>query len=101
MMPRQFYILSLKHSKLPTAADRSEHLIWWGPDNCGYTGTLDRAGRYTEEQIAGEPAYYDNGHSTVALDCDVVDAYARRTVPAGELGAIIARAKRRGEQVAS
>jgi len=30
-----------------------EHRAWWGPDRCGYTTDIERAGRYTKEE-AGE-----------------------------------------------
>lgn len=30
----------------------SEHVVWWKPDSKGYTICIDKAGRYTSEQVA-------------------------------------------------
>jgi hypothetical protein len=27
-----------------------EHGAWWGPDRCGYTTTISKAGRYTHDE---------------------------------------------------
>lgn len=56
-----YLILSLKWS------DTADHLLWWGPDNSGYTGDIDKAGRYTAEQITEKPHYYDNEDTTRAV----------------------------------
>ena len=56
-----YLILSLKWS------DQANHLIWWAPENNGYTACLDVAGRYTAEQIAANPSYYDNESTTRAV----------------------------------
>ena len=56
-----YMILSLKWS------DSADRLIWWGPDNAGYTADIDAAGRYTAEQVAGNPSYYDNENTTRAV----------------------------------
>jgi hypothetical protein len=61
-----YLILSLKWS------DGLDKLNWWGPDNNGYCYCIDKAGRYTAEQIAAKPHYYDNEDSTRAVPLDDV-----------------------------
>ena len=29
-----------------------EHRQWWGPGHCGYTASIERAGRYTKNEAA-------------------------------------------------
>lgn len=70
-MAAEFYILSLKHTQ---RAHRV--LTWWRPKNADYCFRLELAGRYTAGQVAAEPDYYDNGHSTRAVPCEVVEALA-------------------------
>lgn len=69
-----YMILSLKWSE---GVDR---LNWWGPNNNGYCYDIDNAGRYTAEQVAANPSYYDNDSTTRAVP--VADVYA------GKLGRI-------------
>jgi len=61
-----YLILSLKWS------DADSKLVWWGPDNCGYTADIDKAGRYTAVQVAEKAHYYDNGDTTRAVPVDDV-----------------------------
>lgn len=56
----KYVILSLKWSRGPV-------LVWWQPHNSGYTPNLDDAGRYSAEEVAAKPDYYDNGESTLAI----------------------------------
>lgn len=56
-----YLILSLKWS------DTAEHLVWWCANNAGYTADIDKAGRYTAEQITENPGYYDNEDTTRAV----------------------------------
>jgi len=68
-----YLILSLKWS------DGLDRLNWWGPDNSGYCYDIDKAGRYTGEQIAANPDYYDNEETTRAVRVD--DVYAEKLGP--------------------
>lgn len=63
-----FYIVSLKHT-------RREHryITFWRPDDAGYSYPLSWSGRYSEVNVRGNPGYYNNGHSTIAVPCSVVD----------------------------
>lgn len=74
-MSNEFYILSMKWTR------GGDSLTWWAPNNNGYTIVLEHAGRYTEEQVAGNPDYYNNGYNTLAVPCDAVEAVAIRVVP--------------------
>ena len=70
----EYFILSLKWTR------REDNITWWGPNCSGYTWNLDGAGRYTEERVRGNPAYFDNRESTVAVPCEVAERYATRVV---------------------
>ncbi len=55
-------------------------LLWWGPNRCGYTTSLEDAGRYTEEQARKQEACRD---TDVAVPLAKALAAAVRCVPAG------------------
>jgi hypothetical protein len=60
-MPTKAYvILSLNHSD-------KDSLCFWRPDNSGYTTNPWQAGIYTEEQVKGDPEYYNDGYNTIAI----------------------------------
>jgi DNA-directed RNA polymerase subunit RPC12/RpoP len=61
-----YLILSLKWS------DGLDKLNWWGPNNSGYAYDIDKAGRYTAEQVTAKPHYYDNDDTTRAVPIDDV-----------------------------
>lgn len=61
------------------AGDRSrcsDEIVWWGPDQRGYTTVLDRAGRYTREEAerlqCGE---------TIPVPVEMAEAAAVSVVP--------------------
>jgi hypothetical protein len=68
-----FYILSLKWT-------RGDVLMWWRPKNSGYTVFLESAGKYTAEQVAADPAYYNDGVDTAAVPAATVDAASGRLI---------------------
>ena len=68
-----YLILSLKWS------DGLDKLNWWGPNNSGYCYDIDKAGRYTAEQVAANPHYYDNEDTTRAVPID--DVYGGKCGP--------------------
>lgn len=70
-MKKNYYILSLKHTK-PT----SSLYTWWMPNSSGYTDVIQDAGIYTQEQIDEFPSYFNNGVDTAAIPCDVVQEKA-------------------------
>lgn len=72
----EYYILSLKYS-------RGAHcvvLLWWRPDNNGYTMFLEAAGRYKESEVLKSPSYYNDGEDTLAIPCADVERHAHRAV---------------------
>ena len=68
---RLYYVLSLKERDLDT-----EILTFWRPNASGYCYRLEDAGRYMASEIEAHRSYYDNGESTRAIPCDVVEALA-------------------------
>ena len=74
-MDTEYYIISLKWSV------RSDHIVFWGPNNDGYTIDLDLAGKYTQEQIDNNRGFYDDGKATLAVPCNEIDLLVRRVVP--------------------
>lgn len=73
-MSDEFYILSLKWTR------GGDLLTWWCANNSGYTTILEQAGRYPRALVEMKADYYNNGDSTIALPCAVVDAAAHRVV---------------------
>lgn len=73
--PLEYYILSIKDPL------NRQWLLWWGPNNGGYTHSLDDAGRYTRKEVLARLRYYHNGESTLAIPCELADEEAMRAVP--------------------
>lgn len=70
----KFYVVSVKHT-LKTC----DFILLWGPDARGYTHSLERAGKYTHEEIMSQQDYYNNGNHTVAVPCSVIDSLKTTT----------------------
>jgi len=70
---KEFYVLSLKYSN-------ATYWRWWGPNNCGYVDDLNQAGRYPEAAIREKASYYNDGESTLAVPCEVVDTLQSQRV---------------------
>jgi hypothetical protein len=77
-MSQMYYIFSVKWTK-----DAGEVATWWRADNNGYCFRMDWAGKYSQEQIDAHPEYYNNGFSTVAIPCEVVDERVIQVVEVG------------------
>ena len=69
-----YFILSLAHHGL------DENALWWCPDDKGYTKDLNKAGRYTYEQVEANAHYYDNGVETRAVPVEEVELMAQNTI---------------------
>jgi len=68
--PPLFYLLDFRA--------RGDACLWWGPKRCGYTTSLDGAGKYTKEEAERE----QHGHADklVAVPCELADGLAYRVV---------------------
>ncbi len=67
-MEREYFVLSVKHT------DRGNpYIVLWAADDSGYRGRVESAGRYTESQVMAQLGYYNNGHDTVAVPCDIAE----------------------------
>jgi hypothetical protein len=76
-----FYLLSVAHSRREDGV-----LTWWAPNSTGYVFRLERAGRYSEEQIAKHPDHYDRGDGARAVPCSLVDSMAIRVADSSGRG---------------
>lgn len=62
----QYYIASLNHTHR-----HHEHIVWWGPNQCGYTPVVgDYIGRYD----AAEAATLNDGEVCLAVPVEAVQA---------------------------
>lgn len=73
----EFYTLSLKWTR-----KRDGLITWWRPANNGYSYRLEDAGRYSADDIARLPSYYNDGEHTKAIPCANVDAVSVRVADA-------------------
>lgn len=64
----QFYIVSVKHTMR-----RDRYITFWRPSDAGYAYPLSWAGRYHRAGVLARTGYYNDGISTVAVPCSVVD----------------------------
>lgn len=81
----EFYILDVQ------SARRSDQLLWWKPDDHGYTTCLDDAGRYSAVQVFEKGSYYNNETDTLAVPCELANKLSVRVVPGG--GTLLSRLK--------
>ncbi len=72
-MSQQYYLLSIKHS------DAKNAVIWWGPNNSGYTDDVEKAGIYSEECIKKRNIYYSN-NGVMPVPVEKVQAATKRIV---------------------
>lgn len=79
-----YYILSLKNGPAGDA------LLWWRPNNAGYTITLEAAGVYTQAEVDAHPRYYNDGENTVAVPVAEAEARAFRVVGIDDQQAMVA-----------
>jgi hypothetical protein len=71
-----FYIVSVKHTRRDNL-----YITVWRPNDCGYAWPLSWAGKYDEARIKELPGYYHNGHSSIAVPCEVIDELAVPVIP--------------------
>lgn len=74
MRPKEYYILSLRYGDDGTCT-------WWRPNNAGYTGVLESAGKYTEDDALTE--YHNDGVNAIAVPCEIALKYACSLVDVG------------------
>jgi hypothetical protein len=86
---KTFYIVSTKYSK-------GSDIVLWRRNACGYTSVLELAGIYTAEQIAKDPAYFDNGFNSIAVPCKEIEAKCVRVIGNTDASEFIYLARKRG-----
>ncbi len=72
-MTQQYFVISLGHSK---KAD--DFILFWRPDNCGYTFRIEDAGLYTEQQVLDSIDYYNGGIDTIAVPSKAINGLANK-----------------------
>lgn len=90
-MEKQYYIL---------APDRTtpSRLLWWRPNACGYTSSIDEAGKYSQSEIDGNPDYYNGGEAFAVPVEDVEQNATRVVLNEGYGNSLIYLAKRKAEE---
>ncbi len=71
---QQYYIISLKHTSKGDTA-----LLFFGPNNCGYTYHRDRAGKYSHED-----ALKFSGTDAPMVECEIVDPFWMNAIDFGD-----------------
>lgn len=74
---RKFIVISAKHSD-------QDGIVYWRPDNAGYTYNPWQAGIYTEQQIKENLDYYCSGGNT-AVDVNNTEALRMIGVMKGKI----------------
>ena len=71
----EYYIITTRHKALWPGGV----LLFWGPNKCGYSTTLDHAGKYSKED--GEAICGSGNHQTeFMVPCKQVEAEAKQIV---------------------
>jgi hypothetical protein len=63
-----YYVVSVKHTKRT-----DKYITLWNPDDKGYCFSIDKAGKYTFDQIEKSLNYYHTGYD-IAVKCEILDA---------------------------
>jgi len=74
----KYHILSLKETN-------GDNIVWWGPNNRGYTSSLGDAGLYTQDQVMENLEYYNNHVDTIAVPVVFAENHHKRVVPIDKL----------------
>lgn len=78
-----YYILSI------TRTNENGFPTWWRADESGYTTSIDTAGKFDETRVLLDRHRYDNGMSTRAIACAVVEVSAERNIKQQDIQFII------------
>jgi hypothetical protein len=73
---KSFFILDVE------SARHSDLLLWWKPNSCGYTSSLEEAGHYSEAELSAHP-HLNNATHTLAVPRDLAEKLSQRVVPGG------------------
>jgi len=72
------YIVSLQERDLMR---HRPYITVWRPECAGYAYPLSWAGKYTRAEVRESPGYLNNGDTTIAVPCAVLDAMAEAPRP--------------------
>lgn len=75
-----FYVISVHHT-----LKCNRFILFWRPDDRGYTYRLSTAGKYDRERVIGHLGYYNSGCSNIAVPVEVAESLAVQTTPADML----------------
>jgi hypothetical protein len=64
----KYFIVSIKHTK-----KNDPYITLWNPSDAGYCHRVEVAGKYSYSDVMERINYYNNGVSTLAVPCDVIN----------------------------
>lgn len=68
---KEYFIVSVKWTER-----REPYITLWGQDNSGYRGRIENSGRYKHADVMKHLGYYNNGHHTLAVPCELIEPLA-------------------------
>lgn len=82
-MSTEYFVISLKWTV------GSDYLVFWRPNNAGYTVDIQQAGRYSQDAIINQASYYDDHKNTLAVPCEEIELLTWRVVDSGKLNVVL------------